>query len=98
MYIATSEPAPVNHTARVLAHRTGTDPDVRIIRMRSHAGDPTGEHRRVNWHHRWVVQMHKVRQWYPAQQRHRIILRGPYVKGPADKPLLDGTVVRALVR
>jgi hypothetical protein len=96
--IATSEPAPVNHTARVLAHRTGTDPDVRIIRMRSQAGDPTGEHRRVNWHHRWVVQMHKVRQWYPAQQRHKIILRGPYVKGPADKPLLDGTVVRALVR
>jgi len=41
---------------------------------------------------------HKVRQWYPAQHRHRIILRGPYVKGPADKPLLDGTVVRALVR
>ncbi len=53
--IATSEPAPVNHTARVLAHRTGTD--VRIIRMRSHAGDPTGEHRRVNWHHRWVARM-----------------------------------------
>ena len=48
--------------------------------------------------HRWVVQMHRVRQWYPREDRHKIIWRGPYVKGPPDKPLLDGTVVRALVR
>jgi hypothetical protein len=55
--IATSEPAPINHSAQVLAQRTGTYLDMRIIRMRSQPGDPTSEHRRVNWHHRWVVQM-----------------------------------------
>ncbi len=55
--IATSEPAAVNHAARTLAQRTGTDPDVRIIRMRSPTGEPTGGHRRVSWRHRWVVQM-----------------------------------------
>jgi hypothetical protein len=42
--------------------------------------------------------MHKVRQWYPSLNRHKIIYRGPYVKGPADKPLLGGDVVRSLNR
>ena len=48
------------------------------------------------WNHRWVVRMHKVRQWYPSEQRHNMIYRGPYVKGPEDKPLLWGEVVRRL--
>jgi hypothetical protein len=52
----------------------------------------------VDWSHRWVVQMHKVRQWYPSQQQNKIILRGPYVKGPADKPLISGETVRAVTR
>jgi hypothetical protein len=96
--IATNEAGPVNHSARVLAERTGTEPDVRIIRMRSPAGEPSAALRGAQWQHRWVVQMHKVRQWYPTQHRHKIILRGPYIKGPADKPLLNGTVIRAWVR
>jgi len=41
---------------------------------------------------------HKVRQWFPSQQQNKIILRGPYVKGPADKPFVSGEVVRALTR
>jgi hypothetical protein len=34
--------------------------------------------------------MHKVRQWYPSLQEHRVIWRGPYIKGPADAPLMMG--------
>ncbi len=45
-----------------------------------------------------VVRMHKVRQWYPSIQQHKVIYRGPYVKGPEDKPLLGGETVRGLVR
>ncbi|MGW0703342.1 hypothetical protein ACWD0A_29350 [Streptomyces sp. NPDC002867] len=42
------------------------------------------------YHHRWPVRMHKVRQWYPSAQEHRLIWRGPYIKGPADAPLMLG--------
>lgn len=44
-----------------------------------------------------VVRMHKVRQWYPSEQRHKVIHRGPYINGPHDKPL-GGETVRGLVR
>ena len=36
--------------------------------------------------------------WYPSLQQHKVIYRGPYIKGPADKPLLSNDVVRALIR
>ncbi len=42
--------------------------------------------------------MHKVRQWYPSLGQHKVIYRGPYLKGPEDKPLLDGETVRGLTR
>lgn len=32
------------------------------------------------------MRMYKVRQWYPSAQEHRLIWRGPYIKGPADAP------------
>jgi len=32
------------------------------------------------------VRMHKARQWYPSLQQHKVIYRGPYIKGPDDKP------------
>lgn len=32
----------------------------------------------------------KVRQWYPGRQEHRVIWRGPYIKGPAGAPLMVG--------
>ncbi|MEU6444969.1 hypothetical protein [Streptomyces sp. NPDC047046] len=68
------------------------DPDVRVIRLAAPSprpSDPAGEAKRV-YHHRWPVRMHKVRQWYPSRQEHRVIWRGPYIKGPADAPLLMG--------
>ncbi len=39
-----------------------------------------------------------VRQWYPSKGRHKVMYRGPYMRGPADKPLLGGETVSALVR
>ncbi|GAA1815548.1 hypothetical protein GCM10009682_40580 [Luedemannella flava] len=96
--IAGVEQAETNHAARVIGQRAGLSPDVRVIRLRQRderaAGEPVGR----NWQHRWVVRMHKVRQWYPSEQRHKVIYRGPYIKGPDGKPLLGGETVRALVR
>ncbi len=96
--IATVETPRVNHSAQVIADRAGVSPDARVVRLRrtSPAGISGSQGR--EWQHRWVVRMHKVRQWYPSLQQHKVIYRGPYIKGPADKPLLPGESVWALVR
>lgn len=68
------------------------EPDVRVIRLAAPSprpSDPVGETKRL-YHHRWPVRMHKVRQWYPSHQEHRVIWRGPYIKGPADASLMMG--------
>ena len=96
--IAAVAHADINHSARALAERAGVPPEVRVVRLRrseSHRDThPDGR----EWHHRWVVRMHKVRQWYPSLDQHKVIYRGPYIKGPDDKPLLGGETVRGLVR
>ncbi|KJY32161.1 hypothetical protein VR45_23350 [Streptomyces sp. NRRL S-495] len=67
-------------------------PDVRVVQLGAPARGSGGgegavqEHRM--YHHRFPVRMHKVRQWYPSQGVHRIIWRGPYIKGPAGAPLV----------
>lgn len=97
--IAEAGHAQAGHSARVVADRAGVPADVRVVRLRR-----TGQARDVGsrtareWQHCWVVRMHKVRQWYPSLQQHKVIYRGPYIKGPDDKPLLAGEVVRALIR
>ena len=96
--IADTQPAEVNHSARVAAERHHVPADVRVVQLR-HTDQPRGgEAQQRDWQHRWVVRMHRVRQWYPTENRHKIIYRGPYVKGPDDKPLLGGETVQALVR
>ncbi len=68
------------------------DPEVRVVRLTApspRASETAGEKRRA-YHHRWPVRMHKVRQWSPSRQEHRVIWRGPYIKGPADAPLMMG--------
>lgn len=93
------QPAPAGHAAGLAAQRAGVSPEVRVVRLRQaeRTGDPAEPSGR-QWHHKWVVRMHKVRQWYPSEQRHKVIYRGPYIKGPDDKPLLGGETVRGLVR
>lgn len=75
-----------------------TDP-VRVTQLRSFSelAHIEQDHRR-EYQHRWVVRMHKVRQWYPSQGTHKVIWRGPYIKGPSHAPLLTGERVNALVR
>lgn len=97
--IAVTEAADIPHSARVLADKAGVAPDVRIIRLRRpiqpDADGPAGGR---DWQHRWVVRMHKVRQWYPSEQRHKVLYRGPYIKGPEGKPMLGGEAVHGLIR
>lgn len=82
------EGSPPNRPGAQLA-----DPDVRVIRLTKQVpAQPSaqdGETSRV-FHHRWTVRMHKVRQWYPSAQEHRLIWRGPYIKGPSDAPFMVG--------
>ncbi|MFI9318121.1 hypothetical protein ACIG0B_33310 [Streptomyces althioticus] len=91
--VSPSHPAPaVRTTATGLDGSAPRDPDVRVIRLAAPSprpSEPAGETKRV-YHHRWPVRMHKVRQWYPSRQEHRVIWRGPYIKGPADAPLMTG--------
>jgi hypothetical protein len=97
--IAQLEDAPAGHSAQVIADRAGVPAQVRVATLRptrrAGTAEPGGTR---EWQHQWVVRMHKVRQWYPSENRHKILYRGPYIKGPADKPLLGGEVVRSLHR
>ncbi|MFI5606854.1 hypothetical protein [Amycolatopsis sp. NPDC051903] len=101
--IGVQDQAPPTHSARVAAERLGAPAEIRVVQVRrpeqsaeQPAEDAAAPAR--DWQHRWVVRMHKVRQWYPSEQTHKVIYRGPYIKGPADKPLLGGDVVRAVTR
>ena len=97
--IAQVSAAGANHSATLLAERAGVSSDVRIVELRSvRSGVGDADVGGREWHHRWPVRMHRVRQWYPSEQRHKVIYRGPYIKGPADRPLLGGEVVRGLTR
>jgi hypothetical protein len=96
--IAGVEPVDTNHAARVIAERSGLSPEVRLIRLRHRDERTPSELVARSWQHRWVVRMHKVRQWYPSEQRHKVVYRGPYIKGPEGKPLLGGETVRTLMR
>lgn len=89
---------PTGHAAQVLAERAGVSPEVRVVQLRQPDTHRAETSPARDWKHRWPVRMHKVRQWYPSEQRHKVIMRGPYIKGPADKPLLGGEVVRGLTR
>ena len=98
--IGAVQAAPAGHSAQVTAARAGVNPDIRVVALRraGPSGPPAGQAGPHQWHHHWVVRMHKVRQWYPSLQQHKVIYRGPFVKGDMAKPLLAGDVVRGLVR
>ena len=74
--------------------------NVRVVALRRAAtlADGSGQPSPVGWQREWVVRMHKVNQWYPSLGQHRVRFRGPYLKGPAGKPLLGGDIVKGLVR
>ena len=98
--IGAIQAAPAGHSAQVTAARAAVNPDVRVVALRraGPSGRPAAQAGPHQWHHHWVVRMHKVRQRYPSLQQHKVIYRGPFVKGDMAKPLLAGEVVRGLVR
>ncbi|MGP4030319.1 hypothetical protein [Actinomadura sp. 3N407] len=96
--IAVAADVETNHAARLQADRSGMPADVRVIQLRRTNRKIDQGPASKNWQHRWIVRMHKVRQWYPSLQQHKVIYRGPYPKGPDDKPLLRGDKVHGLVR
>ena len=79
-------------------HRLPPLDRVRIVRLRpapagpAHAG-PDGR----GYHHRWPVRVHKVRQFYPSTGTHKVIWRGPYIKGPDGAPRLIGPKAQAAI-
>ena len=70
--------------------------DVRVIdlRRRAHTAGAGAGHRGLQ--HRFPVRMHKVRQYYPSLNTHKVIWRGPYIKGPDGAPLLTGRKALAI--
>ena len=90
--IAAVQAPPAGHSAQVTAARAAYRRTSGSSRC---AGpDPPSQHAAQasphQSHHHWVVRMHKVRQWYPSLQQHKVIYRAPFVKGDTAKPLLGG--------
>jgi hypothetical protein len=91
-----------HHPPRAVARRAqreGQDPTVRVLRLGGEAqprtaGTPSGR----EWQHSWVVSPHWRWQAHgPGRAQRKLILVGPYRKGPADKPLLGGERVWRVV-
>lgn len=96
----------VQHLPRASSRRVvraGGSPEVRVLTLGgTRTSAPTdapgvaGTGRA--WSHRWIVRPHWVRQRYgPGLASTRTILRGPFEKGPADKPLIGGERVFKIV-
>ena len=83
----------ISRSARREAQRAGrpTDDLVTFMILRrptGSRGEPLEQHS-VEWKHRWLVNGHLRAQWYPSEQAHRLIWIAPYLKGPADAPMLS---------
>ena len=91
-----SVPRPIRRRAQ----REGTDPTVRVLTLggAKQSRGPLAERSSVQWRHSWVVSPHFRWQAHgPGKELRKLILVGPYRKGPADKPLLGGERVWRVV-
>jgi hypothetical protein len=100
--VATRE-ARLDRPTRRRAQREGYDPSVKVVTLANYdyepgdASAPSVEHRR-EWKHQWVVGPHHCWQPYgPGNKQRKLIVRGPFTKGPKDKPLLGGERVWKVV-
>ncbi len=60
-----------------------------VTLRRPETSRPESDHETsVDWKHTWLVSGHYRAQWYPSEQAHHVIWIAPYLKGPADAPLL----------
>lgn len=69
------------------------------LRRKKHVGGIDMDHQGdgERWSHRWVVDKHWRRQWYPSEQRHKWIFIHPFVKGPEHLPLVLKNKVRRVI-
>jgi hypothetical protein len=100
--LAEREELPTPRPERRRTQRAGLPPrDVRVARLRrTLTADRDAEDQQTGqeWRHRWVVRGHWRKHWYPSLNDHRPLWIAPYLKGPADAPLIGGervTVVTA---
>lgn len=75
--------------------------DVRVVDVHAPKRSPQAPAselvRKVDWTHRWIVDPFWRQQAYgPHHSLRRPMLIGPYVKGPADRPLIVKETVRVL--
>lgn len=94
MELATSERHEPNRQTRKYAARIQVVPDMRIITLRRvhKIGEPTGEHRQIEWTCRWLVRAHTRRLQNGKTTRVRA-----YIKGPDNKPLRLNEVADAVL-
>lgn len=66
---------------------------VRVVRLRRAEAKQKSsvevENEGCNWKHQWWVSGHYRAQWRPSTKDHKVIWIAPYLKGPADKPVLE---------
>lgn len=87
--IATRTQHSLDRHSRRRGARRGFEPrEVTVIKLRRPRNAPTESEHQVEWTHRWVVESFWRNQWYPSLGLHRQIWIAPYVKGPADLPLI----------
>jgi hypothetical protein len=63
-----------------------------VVKLRRAALDAQRAHAEassVAWQHQWWVSGHYRAQWMPSTQDHQVRWIAPYLKGPADKPILE---------
>ena len=93
----------VQHPPRAAARRAqraGYDPTVRVLTLGRRQYEPSAEpvKHSVDWQHSWIVRPHWRWQAHGQGRKERkLILVGPYRKGPADKPLLGAERVWRVV-
>jgi hypothetical protein len=64
-------------------------PEVRVITLRrpkAQNGEVDPDQRGREYSHRWWVNGHWRKQWYPSEERHKPRYIEGYVKGPDDRP------------
>lgn len=89
--VTETEDAAVPRAAAKRSARAGVAPRVTVINLRRHAGSRKAGESLVEWTRRWPVRGHWRRQRYKAEDGATIFRKiwiAPYVKGPADKPIV----------
>lgn len=101
--MSTTSKAHAPRRDRNLLRRSGLGSEVVVVRLRRLSGEPagdgdTGSSSGVAWDHRWLVSGHWRNQHYPSEGVNRQRWIHPYIKGPADRPLIVKERVTAWVR